>query len=164
MIAGFFRHGPAVERGSSEMADEDRPLTPSGRKKTLLAARGLRRLDLGFERVLTSPLPRALQTAEILCHVLKLGKPAIDDRLLPGSAARRVLEILSGDGDATLLVGHEPDLSKAVLQAVGALGRESIELKKAGFALVRLEGAAPKPEGILTLLLTPSALRKLGRR
>ena len=51
MNVGFFRHGIAVPRGTRGVAEADRPLTSDGRKKTARAARGLRRLDLGFDAI-----------------------------------------------------------------------------------------------------------------
>jgi phosphohistidine phosphatase len=163
MNVGFFRHGPAVARGTEGVAEADRPLTPEGRKKTVQAAKGLRALDLGFDRIFTSPLPRAFETAEILAGVLQLRPPEVLDSLGPGGSARRILAGLRDlEGEAPLLVGHEPLLSSAVLLAVSGATAGSIELKKAGLAVVELESSSAKPRGILKLLLSSSALRKLG--
>ena len=65
----FFRHGIAVDRADPAYQDKDRPLTPEGQSKTQGAARGLRRLNLPFDAVLTSPWLRAKQTAAILTEV-----------------------------------------------------------------------------------------------
>lgn len=163
MNVGFFRHGPAVARGTEGVAEADRPLTPEGRKKTVQAAKGLRALDLGFDRIFTSPLPRAFETAEILAGVLQLRAPEVLDGLGPGGSARRILAGLRDlEGEAPLLVGHEPLLSSAVLLAVSGATAGSIELKKAGLAVVELESSAAKPRGMLKLLLSGSALRRLG--
>jgi len=163
MNAGFFRHGPAVPRGTGGIDDPDRPLTPEGRKKTVQAARGVERLDLEFQAVFTSPLPRALETAELLAEILDLPRPRTLDLLAPGSAARRLLAELSTlKVERPLLVGHEPDLSGAVALAISGGGKVSIDLKKAGLACVDFHRTSPRPEGTLTLLLTPASLRKLG--
>jgi phosphohistidine phosphatase len=162
---GFFRHGPAVPRGTEGVSEAERPLTGEGRKKTEQAARGLRNLDLGFDEIYTSPLPRARQTAEILAEVLHLSRPKSLNVLVPGTLARRLLqELRELDGEIPLLVGHEPLLSAAVSLAVGAASRSSVELKKAGMALVEFERIEPRPEGTLKLLLSPSALRLAARR
>lgn len=162
MKAGFFRHGPAVPRGTPGVAEDDRPLTPEGREKTARAAKGLRSLDLGFERIFTSPLARALQTAEILAEVLELPRPELLELLIPGTPPRRLLaELGKLKADAPLLVGHEPLLSGAVLQAIGSAVAGSIELKKAGLAVVEFRTKGPRPEGTLKLLLAPGVLRDL---
>ncbi|MBI3857951.1 MAG: histidine phosphatase family protein [Planctomycetes bacterium] len=159
MKAVFFRHGPALAQGTPGVAEADRPLTPEGRRKTLQAARGLRALDLGITVICTSPLPRALQTAEILAKVLGLPPPEIREALLPDAAPLRLLsELRRLRRETPALVGHEPQLSAAVARATGA----SIELRKAGMALVEFSRVAPRAEGTLTLLLRPAVLRKLG--
>lgn len=163
MNVGFFRHGIAVERGTKGVSEEDRPLTPEGREKTKEAARGLRELDLGVDVVYTSPLPRALQTAEIVTGVLKLPPAEILDGLSPGGSPRRLLAGLSDlEAKAPLLVGHEPLLSSAVLLAVTGTAAGSLELKKAGLAVVEIEPGS-RARGTLKLLLDGSTLRRLGK-
>ena len=56
----FFRHGIAVDREDpSVTSDTDRPLTEEGTRKTRAAAEGLKRMDLDFDLILTSPWLRA---------------------------------------------------------------------------------------------------------
>lgn len=163
MNVGFFRHGPAVARGTGGVSEADRPLTAEGRKKTVRAARGVRALGLGFDAIYTSPLPRALQTAEILAGVLQLSAPTVLDGLTPSGSARRVLaELRELDAESPLLVGHEPLLSSAVLLAVCGASAGALELKKAGLAVVELDSSSSRARGTLKLLLSGSALRKIG--
>jgi phosphohistidine phosphatase len=160
----FLRHGPAVPSGTAGIPEEDRPLTEEGRQKTKRAARGIARLELGIEEIVTSPLPRAHETALLLSETLRLGRPRVSDRLLPDVPPGRLLEVLDGmKGEVTALVGHEPSLSRAVAFLIGAEGREAVELKKSGLAVVALRSLTPRPEGLLKLLLTPAALRALAR-
>lgn len=155
----FFRHGPAVPHGTPGVPENDRPLTPEGRKKTADAARGLRKLDLKLTSIHTSPLPRALQTAEILADILHLPDPRVLDSLGPGTPARRLLaELRILRRETPVLVGHEPMLSSAVALAIG--GKATIELKKAGMAWVEFTPGA-SPGAILKLLLSPKVLRSL---
>jgi phosphohistidine phosphatase len=164
MKVGFFRHGPAVPHGTSGIADADRPLTPEGRKKTAQAAKGLRVLDLGFDALYTSPLPRALQTAEILADILHLPKPKVLEALIPGTASGALLkDVHALKDESPLLVGHEPSLSAAVSRAVCGSAKGSFEMKKAGLAVVDFHEDSTSPEGTLCMLLTPSVLRDLGR-
>jgi phosphohistidine phosphatase len=160
--AVFFRHGPAVPHGTPGVAEKDRPLTPEGRKKTAEAARGLKELDLELTAVYTSPLPRAIQTAEILSDILNLSRPKVMEALLPDAPVRRLFsELRDQRGETPVLVGHEPMLSAAVAFAIG--GKALIEMKKAGMAYVDFTPGASRVAGILRLALSPSVLRKLGR-
>lgn len=162
MNALFFRHGLAVARGAPGVAENDRPLTPEGKKKTADAAKGLRELDLGITTVYSSPLPRAAQTAEILAEILQLSRPKLLDVLRPESPPRRLFaELRTLKGETPALVGHEPMLSAAVALAIG--GRASIELKKAGMAYVEFTSSGARVAGMLKLLMTPGVLRKVGR-
>lgn len=162
MNVGFFRHGPAVERGTEGVSEADRPLTPEGRKKTLLASKGLKALDLGFDRVFTSPLPRAMQTAEIVAGVLRLPPPEVLDGLSPGGSPRRLLDGLRDlESQAPLLVGHEPLLSSTISLAVCGGVTGSFEMKKAGLAWVEFESDSARPRGRLKLLLGGAVLRGL---
>ncbi len=164
MNVGFFRHGPAVARGTKGVSEADRPLTPEGREKTLQAAKGLKAIALGIDAIYTSPLPRALQTAELVAGVLRLPSPTVLDALSPGGSARRLLVGLQElDAKTPLLVGHEPLLSTAVSLAVCGGEAGAFELKKAGLAWVELDDASARPRGLLKLLLTGSVLRRLAK-
>ena len=164
MNVGFFRHGPAVARGTEGIAEADRPLTADGRKKTVQAAKGLRALDLKFDAIFTSPLPRARQTAEIVAGVLQLKAPEVLDGLSPGGSPRRLLSGLRElKAETPLLVGHEPLLSSSVLLAICGAAAGAIELKKAGLAVVEFESSSARPRGMLKLLLSGSALRALAK-
>ena len=77
----ILRHGIAVEPGTPGIPDDERPLTPKGEKRMRQIARGLRKLDLKLDRIVTSPLPRARATAEIVADVL-------DARDRPGDLER----------------------------------------------------------------------------
>ena len=157
----FFRHGPAVPHGTAGVSDADRPLTPEGRKKTAQAAKGLRALDLEVDAIYTSPLPRALQTAEILGETLKL-KVEVLEALRTGVAPRRLIAGLAGLKSKTpVLVGHEPQLSAAVSLAICGSDRAVLQLKKAGLAFVGFDGPST---ATLKLLLTGSALRRAAAR
>ena len=158
----LLRHGPAVPRKAGA-PDEGRPLTAEGRERTRLAARGIRRLDLGIDAVWTSPLPRARETAEILASECGLPEPEVTDLLRPGVAPGRMLEILrASGGECPLFVGHEPDLGATVACLTG--GRTgAFPMKKAGLAVLDLSRQGARPAGALLLFVAPSALRELGR-
>jgi len=95
--------------------DELRPLTPVGRKQAHELGRRLRAAGFAPDTVVTSPLLRARETAAALA----LGEPAVDERLAPGASPDDVRDAASGRGDTVLVVGHQPDCSRAVLELAG---------------------------------------------
>jgi phosphohistidine phosphatase len=159
----FFRHGIAVDREDpSVTSDADRPLTEEGIRKTRAAAEGLKRLDPGFDKVLTSPWLRASQTAAILSEILLL--PAPED--MPELEGDRTPKLLVGalshrHGKRTLLVGHEPLLSGTVLHILG--GDWKLDLKKSGACMLLVDGLPPRQPGTLLWHLTSRQLRFLGK-
>ena len=75
----LIRHAPAVRNGSAGIRDGERPLTPRGRARFRLAARGLARIADRPDVLLTSPLVRARATAEIAAAAFKKGGAALLD-------------------------------------------------------------------------------------
>ena len=123
------------------------------------AADGMAALGIDAEVVLTSPLIRCRQTAEIVCARLG-GAPVEDGRLCPGMDLDALEDALLAhpDAGAVLVCGHEPDLSEAV---AGLTGGGLVEFRKGSLAL--LDVAAVRPAGgRLRALYPPSALRRLG--
>ena len=69
------RHELAVERGTPDYdSDRERPLTAKGERKIRRVAEALLRMELSFDVVLSSPLVRARQTADVLIEELKAGR------------------------------------------------------------------------------------------
>src|SRR6185295_15655795 len=98
------------------MTDADRQLTPAGERKLTRAARGLKRLGVAPERIVSSPLKRAEQTATLLAAVVAPGSdPEIDEVLAPGHAAADVVRGLGRYRGAReiMLVGHEPNMGRS---------------------------------------------------
>ena len=141
----ILRHGDAVEAGDSKVKDSERPLTPKGIQRTTQLAEALEEMDVAFDAVLSSPLVRARETAEIIARELKfIGKVELTDYLTPfGSMENlvRQLTMLRPTPKNVLLVGHEPYLSGFIsLLCTGGPGM-GLEMKKG--ALCRLEVDAP---------------------
>src|SRR5947208_5043229 len=91
----LIRHGVAAERGKEWPDDSKRPLTPDGIARLRKIARGLDALGVGFDQIVTSPLVRTRQTADVIAEELKDHPPiAASDSLAPaGSAASVIQEI-----------------------------------------------------------------------
>jgi phosphohistidine phosphatase len=157
------RHAIAAERGPSFPDDRKRPLTPEGIERFKRAVDGLKELDLELEVIVTSPLVRAVQTAELLAAGIG-GKPKIEmlEVLAPGGRLTHVLEALAKYCKRTrhlAFVGHEPDLGELAARLLRARG--TIEFKKGAVCCVELDGAMPTGPGTVKWLLPPRALRKL---
>ncbi len=154
----FLRHGAAEERTDSRR-DYDRRLTSEGIEEMKYVAVGLSRLVGEVDLLLSSPLPRALETARIVEQVVKVasGGLRISESLAAGTLGSRQLEdLLHGvpQSHRVMFVGHEPDLSGVVQVLTGA----SIEMKKAGLAFIEAYRIEPNG-GVLRWLLTPRLIR-----
>jgi phosphohistidine phosphatase len=159
----FLRHGIAVEPEAWSGSDFDRPLTREGRERMEREAKAIADLALDLDVIITSPLLRAKQTAEILAERLDIHDKLIEDpRLAGGFNFERFGAILSEHANAQsiVLVGHEPTMSATIGRAIG---RASIELKKAALAGVEVM-TSESGTGTLLCLIPPKVLVALGKR
>ena len=157
MILYFLRHGDAGEARPRD--DDARELTPHGEEALRAAASIWRRLNLRPEVVISSPLPRALQSAELLVEGVGLPvSPVSDDRLKPGAGWGDLARAMAAHADArrVMFVGHEPDLSRAVALLTGAA---TVRLRKGGVAAVEFYGVPDPGGGELAWLLDPDLYR-----
>jgi len=163
----LIRHAGAFERDRKRWPDDrQRPLTPEGMKKFRLAANGLERITGSVARVLTSPLVRARQTAEILSKVSRWPRAVEAAELAPGRTPAQALALIRAQRvDCVALVGHEPNLSELLAVCVAGPGaRLGVAMKKGGVACLTF-GANLRPgEAQLNWLLAPKTLRMLARR
>ena len=155
MILYFLRHGKAGEYRAGDPNDDARELTDAGAAELRDAAPLWRRLNLRPDLVISSPLPRAVQTANLLIAGVGLNRePIVDDRLRPGAAWDDMARALATERDArrVMFVGHEPDLSTAVQVLTGAHG---VRLRSGGVACVEFPGIPEPGAGELAWLLDP---------
>jgi phosphohistidine phosphatase len=148
----LLRHAEAGEAPR----DEDRVLTKKGHEQARAVAAGIDWLDLGLTAILSSPLPRAVQTAQPVADALSLDIEKAD-ALAPGNSPSEALALLTDRGDKVLLVGHEPQLS-AIAQAISG-GR--VHMRKAMLAHLELDSPNPA-QGDLAWLLAWRHLDRLG--
>ncbi len=110
------RHAAAIER-TAEVPEEQRYLTPEGRAFIRKTARTMAEKKVNPDLILTSPLIRAVQTADIVAEALSYDGPLqVADELSPGfgmAALRNVLDAFPAVQEL-VLVGHEPDLSGVI--------------------------------------------------
>jgi phosphohistidine phosphatase len=131
------RHGIAVDPGTPGIPDDERPLTPKGEKRMREIARGLRSLDLKLDRIVTSPLPRARSTAEIIADALRARELLeVSNVLQAGTSSATVHRWLRDRTEERLMiVGHNPTLSDLVsLLVLGSMQPQICDLKKGGVA------------------------------
>jgi phosphohistidine phosphatase len=158
----LLRHGIAVPAGTPGFADDERPLTSVGRQKMRQIARGLAQLRPQLDRIITSPLPRARETAEIVASGLGLDSELEEsDVLRVDRAAEEIAEWLAGRTEPDLmLVGHNPNLSDLIgLLTCGRGSPQFCVLRRGGLAV--LAGAS---EGGYRIdwVARPRLLRRLG--
>lgn len=151
MILYFLRHGKAGSPRATN--DDDRELTANGVAALRAAAPLWRRLNLRPDVVLTSPLPRASQTAGLFCEAVG-GSPVADDRLRPGARWADLARAMASHRDArrVMFVGHEPDLSSAIAELTGAA---SVRMRKGGLACLEFYGIPEPGGGEIAWLLDP---------
>lgn len=153
----LLRHGQAEDQ-ASDGSDFSRALVPKGVAQAHNAAHVLAAADLLPEIVLSSPVLRARQTAEEFTQSAGMPGPVIQSWLSCGMSSGAALHELAGFLDFTriMIVGHEPDFSHFVQQAIGSAGG-TVEIRKG--SLTCLEINPPSPRATL-LFLFPFKLGK----
>ena len=124
---------------------------------------GLKFLEVKLDYILTSPLLRAKNTAELVAKSLKYkGKIEELNALKPEGSRLEFYSALSKlkRESVVLVVGHEPYLSQMISESISQSGCR-INLKKAGLARIRILSTLPKLRGELRWLLTPKHLKKM---
>ncbi|MEH2292383.1 phosphohistidine phosphatase SixA [Nostoc sp.] len=159
----LIRHGIAEDKGL-DIKDEERSLTKEGREKTEKVAQKLVKLGLSFDLILTSPLVRARQTAEILIAKKLSSQLEESSHLAPdgkiSSWLKDWLEPRNYSQNTQLaLVGHEPDLTNWAEILLWGEAKESLVLKKAGMIGIKLpETGSPLGRSQMFWLTPPKYL------
>ena len=161
------RHGIAEDREAfarTGKPDEERPLTDAGRKRMRRCALGLRSLIEEIDILASSPLTRALQTAEIVADAFGGVDLTILEELVPAARPHRLLEWLEANQAAGVVVavGHEPHVSAALAWLTTGTDEPFASFKKGGAALIRLARDTGAGQAELRWLLTAGQLRRLG--
>jgi phosphohistidine phosphatase len=162
----ILRHGIATERGKEfRGSDAQRPLTSKGRQKMRRIAKAMRALELSFDLILSSPLLRARQTADIVAEELKLVEQRkFSSHLAPEGDPRdliRDLKRLHRGSKKVLLVGHEPYLSNLLGALLAGQPIIDINLKKGGLCLLRIDSLQNGRCATLEWLMTPRQMTKI---
>lgn len=159
----LLRHGIAEEQAAPGSPDSERRLTEEGLQRVRQIALAMRRMELGIELILSSPFPRARETAEVVARALGLER-----RLefschleIPPASTKLIAQInrTRPRPQSVLLVGHEPHLSH--LASVLLTGSPSLRLALKKGGLCKLEATSLQSARCATLcwLLTPRQMR-----
>lgn len=159
----LIRHGIAAERGEEYPDDSKRPLTSAGMTKLRREAKALNALEVTFELIISSPLVRTRQTADIIAETLH-STPSVttSDSLAPAGTPAGVMQEVARHArkGRIALVGHEPNLGELAARLIGA--KSPIEFKKGGICRIDFEALPPKSLGQLRWFVTPRMLRSIG--
>jgi phosphohistidine phosphatase len=162
----LLRHAIAEEPAVGR-SDDERRLTGEGKRKLREVVAGMRALELPVDAVLSSPLRRAVETAELVAEGYEATQEIhVTPALSPGAGPDAVIAALGtiGRPSGVVLVGHEPDLAAlASTLLVGTPGLLHVSFKKAGLAGIVVARLPPRSAGALEFFLTPGQLRKIGR-
>lgn len=150
----LFRHAAAAPADPDEAAtagaqaaDAARPLTARGRRRFRRMARRVARQGYRIDRLLHSPMRRAVETAELLTPALEGTTAVCPELAAPPTEAMLALF----QGDCVAIVGHEPWLGETVRMLTGA-GALGLRWRKGG--LVVLDGQ-PEPGGMRVVAVVP---------
>lgn len=139
----ILRHGIAMEREDWKGKNDSlRPLTREGEKQLKKISKALKKMEVEFDLILSSPFERAKKTAEIVADKLKLKKQLKFSAELKseGNAEKLISEIskIEPAPKNLLLVGHEPYLSRLISQLVSGENAIEMDFKKAGLCKLRV--------------------------
>jgi phosphohistidine phosphatase len=151
----LLRHGIA-EEGSPTMSDGERALTTEGRRKLRQVLTQVADAGIRAGLIISSPLKRAQQTAEIARRCLKSKEDVLFTRaLLPGASPEAVWEEIRvhSDQDSLLLVGHNPLFSELAGYLMATQNLQ-VDFKKGAVMCLDFDSVGPKPRGTLRWYLT----------
>ena len=158
------RHCDAADvDGRRIRSDEERPLTPRGRKEAAIVGGALRGYVVSVDAVYSSPLVRARETAEIIAGLLGFrGRIEHPDLLAPGNWKTGFEHFLAGVGrESVLIVGHAPDVGEMTGGLVTGLAGFAFPFRKGGTAVLHIDDPLERPAVRLLLFADPSALSKV---
>lgn len=155
----LIRHGDA-EKASGQKKDSDRMLTFEGEQKIKIAAEGWKVLIPQFSHIISSPLARALRTAEIVAQVFKFtGEIIIDKRLMFGNRTEELIDLANEImGQDMAFVGHEPDFSEHASNLISNSSAK-IDFKKGMIAKISFPAKAKISRGVLEFLIPAKAYK-----
>ena len=163
----ILRHGKAQEHTQNFAGDSKRELTEVSKKELCCIAKAIKNLEIDVDDIISSPLIRAKQTAEIIIKHVKSKKKSIKiwNELKPEIDTEKTVKKLTTlkPDSSIMLVGHEPHLTDLISKIISNDGTVDISLKKGGLVHIICNIAKGKISGSLRSIMTPKQLKKLCR-
>lgn len=157
----IIRHGLAGSSLKDKIEDNERPLEKKGKRIMKDIAKGLKKLKISFDLVLTSPLLRAKESAEIVNAYCGNTKKIKETELLsPGASFDHLIEFLNNlkDSSTVAIVGHEPFLSSFASYCLSKNNKSFINLKKSGIIKLEINEIIKPGDCKLLWLMEPKPL------
>ncbi|MFP5232378.1 MAG: SixA phosphatase family protein [Acidobacteriota bacterium] len=167
MTLFLLRHASAGTRRANPLLDVKRPLDKDGKAQCLQLAHVLNALKVNFDLVVSSPLKRSLQTAQLIATETGYEQEVVVSNALAPSATfahfQHLLHECSSAEDI-LVVGHNPNISQFLGQLLGVAAQSDsephparIRLRKGSLARLTLQ----RNSAVLQSLIDPRIVRAL---
>lgn len=165
MVIYFLRHANAGSKHFSDpVKDEKRPLDKIGEEQSSDVGRALAFLGVTANVVISSPLTRAIQTANLVAQEIGYEDKVVQDEALRPEATFEKFKALINrykDQPAIMVVGHDPSMTEFVNRVLsGGAPLSAVEMKKGSVAKVEKELRRP---AVLRWLLTPKVVQRVQR-
>ena len=156
----ILRHGKAEPYGQGFSSDHLRPLTSKGRKRTKRSVNGMKAADVNVDLIVSSPILRARQTAEIVHKGLGLVEPIeFSDTLASGSVTGIVSAVEAHSSlNGVMLVGHEPTLSELISTMASGTYQTALNLKPGGLCKLNVTAIRLGQCATIEWFVTPKQL------
>ena len=160
----ILRHGKAEPYGQGYPSDHLRPLTKKGRKRTKRSVKGMKAADVNVDLIVSSPVLRARQTAEIVHKGLGLKKPIEFSDSLASGSVREIMSAIQAyhSFDGVMLVGHEPALSELISTMSSGVSHVAFNLKPGGLCKLQVNTARVGQSATVEWFVTPKQLAAMG--
>ena len=160
----ILRHGNAEPYGQGYPSDHLRPLTPKGRKRTKLSVKGMKAANVEVDLIVSSPILRARQTAEIVHKGLDLAEPVeFSDALASGSVTGILSAVQAHTSyNGVMLVGHEPTLSELISTMASGTYHTALNLKPGGLCKLHVDTVRLGQCASIDWFVTPKQLVAMG--
>jgi phosphohistidine phosphatase len=152
MILYLMRHADAGAYRENPALDAKRGLVKEGKEQCMLMARTLSALKVQVDLVVSSPLKRALQTAQFVGTELGYdAKVEISPGLAPNASFAEFQSMIAkyAGREGVLAVGHNPNLFQFLGRLITGNGGAAIRMRKGSIARVDMDRHPPRLQWLI---------------